>query len=223
MLFPLSLTGTAASDTTSTPTLLSGVGQPVDSKSFLQELNSGNTTKPKILHPSQRVLSASSPASRIKLSEEATPSRASINSNDNTPVVTNTDKLYPLKQRVPQPNYMKMTASSFVKRRLEPNFTNVYTSLDFVQPALGSKAATGGRAGILKKSASAPSSGRTVVTFPSVKDLSSPTASRRKVLSASSHSSNDVTGYGQDSVPNIRNNSTVMPTPRLSAVTTKSR
>nr|KAG5695644.1 hypothetical protein BaRGS_029134 [Batillaria attramentaria] len=55
-------------------------------------------------------------------------------------------------QKVPQPNYMKMTRSSFGKRKLEPNFTNVYGSLDFVHPSAGRV----DERGMLRKSPTVP-------------------------------------------------------------------
>ncbi|KAK7103027.1 otolith matrix protein OMM-64-like [Littorina saxatilis] len=96
------------------------------------EICTGEVTKPKILKPSQRLSASSKPAGLLPSSSDgtkSTPSSASKSSATSSPA----DRAYPLKLKVP--SYMHMTTSCFVKRRLEPNFTSTYTSLDFVEPS----------------------------------------------------------------------------------------
>ena len=141
-------------------------GSTTTSMVSMIEISAGNVTKPKILHPSQRRLSAPKPRTPPTATATATATAGStssgnVNGGGDTSVVNGTAssnpagascsssssssssssatvaaaverRLYPLKLKVP--SYMRMTTSCFVKRRLEPSFTNVYGSLDFVEP-----------------------------------------------------------------------------------------
>lgn len=87
----------------------------------IQVLEDNSITVPKILRPSQKVFSSPESSASGSASPSSSTSRSS----------TSSAMTYPLKQRVA--NYMRMTASSFVKRRLEPSFSQSYSSLDFVK------------------------------------------------------------------------------------------
>ena len=132
-------------------------GSTTTSMVSMIEISAGNVTKPKILHPSQRRLSALKPRTPPTATATAgSTSSGNVNGGGDTSVVNGTAssnpagvssssssssstvaaaverRLYPLKLKVP--SYMRMTTSCFVKRHLEPSFTNVYASLDFVEP-----------------------------------------------------------------------------------------
>ncbi|KAL8569892.1 hypothetical protein ACOMHN_014112 [Nucella lapillus] len=194
------------------------------------ELSAGNVTKPKILNPSSRVASGkSSVTAPSTVSSAGTFSSSS--SLPSTIPPSSPDRLYPLQMKVP--SYMRMTTSCYVKRRLEPSFTSSYTSLDFVEPTpfsllrrpSGESAARTGRvsgedsAGLSRKSASPALSGRSG-SLPLVLDVgpsASPSLSRKKGYGVGG------LNRGGETVPNIRNNSSVLQTSKLTSVSAKVR
>jgi hypothetical protein len=196
--------------------------------------SSGNVTKPKILTPSSNGQKTVSFTEGTKSGEKAG-SATSPFGREKTSVISDSvsslDRLYPLKLKVPTPSYMRLTTSCLVKRKLEPNFTNSYTSLNFVEasprvPALyGMDNASSAQPTQTRKSVN-PSSNKTL------RNASSGAGSSQGLVDLSLHQlllKKKLYGVDgampkrKDSVPNIRNNSTVFQPHKLTATASKVR